>query len=66
VPPDHTFPENEAFDPNTSRWTNLAPMPYGRHGLGGDVIGDDVYFVGGSLTPGDNGATDQLLAFRLP
>jgi hypothetical protein len=31
----------------------------------GDVIGDDAYFVGGSLTPGDKGATDQLLMFHL-
>jgi len=30
------------------------------------VIGDDAYFVGGSLTPGDSGATDQLIMFRLP
>lgn len=66
LPPDHTFPENEAYDPNTNRWTSLAPMPHGRHGFGGDVIGDDAFFVGGSLTPGDKGATDQLLVFHLP
>lgn len=63
---DHTFPENEAYDPNTDRWTSLAPMPHGRHGFGGDVIGDDAFFVGGSLSPGDKGATDQLLMFHLP
>lgn len=66
LPPDHTFPENEAFDPKTDQWTTLSPMPHGRHGFGGDVIGDDAYFVGGSLTPGDNGATDQLIVFHLP
>jgi hypothetical protein len=66
LPPDHTFPENEGFDPNTGRWTTLKPMPHGRHGFGGDRIDDGVYFVGGSLTPGDGGATDQLLMFRLP
>jgi hypothetical protein len=66
LPPDHTFPENEAFDPKTNRWTSLAPMPHGRHGFGGDVIGDGAYFVAGSLTPGDKGATDQLLRFHLP
>jgi hypothetical protein len=66
LPPDHTFPENEGYDPKTDRWTTLAPMPHGRHGFGGDRIGDDVYFVGGSLTPGDGGATDQLLMFHLP
>jgi hypothetical protein len=42
-------------------------MPHGRHGFGGDTIGDRVYFVGGSLNPGDKvGTTDQLLMFRLP
>jgi hypothetical protein len=66
LPPDHTFPENEACDPQTDRWTALAPMPHGRHGFGGDRIGDAAYFVGGSLTPGDSGATDQLLMFKLP
>jgi hypothetical protein len=63
LPPDHTFPENEAFDPKNNRWTSLAPAPHGRHGFGGDVIGDDAFFVGGSLTPGDRGATGQLLMF---
>jgi len=66
LPPDHTFPENEAYDPKTNRWITLAPMPHGRHGFGGDVIGDDAFFVGGSLTPGDRGLTDQLLMFHLP
>jgi N-acetylneuraminic acid mutarotase len=66
LPPDHTFPENEAYDPNTKSWTSLAPMPDGRHGFGGDVIGDNVFFVAGSLTPGDRGSTDQLLMFHLP
>ena len=65
LPPDHTFPENEAFDPKTGAWTTLAPMPHGRHGFGGGVIGDTAYFVGGSLSPGGGGTTDQLIAFRL-
>jgi N-acetylneuraminic acid mutarotase len=66
LPPDRTFPENEAYDPKTGHWTTLSPMPHGRHGFSGDVISDNAYFVGGSLTPGDAGATDQLLMFRLP
>ncbi|MFY9838348.1 MAG: kelch repeat-containing protein [Xanthobacteraceae bacterium] len=36
LPPDHTFPENEAYDPNTDSWATLSPMPQGRHGFGGD------------------------------
>ncbi len=64
LPPDHAFPENEAYDPRTDQWTSLAPMPHGRHGFGGDVMDDNAYFVGGSLTRGDAGATDQLLMFH--
>jgi hypothetical protein len=60
------FSKKEAYDPKTDRLTTLSPMPHGRHGFGGDVISNDAYFVGGSLTPGDAGATDQLLLFRLP
>jgi len=66
LPPDHTFPENLGYDPNADRWTTLAPMPHGRHGFGGDAIGDDAYFVGGALNPGGGGLTDELLAFHVP
>ena len=27
LPPDHTFPDNEAYNPKTDRWTTFAPMP---------------------------------------
>jgi hypothetical protein len=40
--------------------------PAGRHGFGGAVIGSNAYFVGGSLTPGGGGITDQLIMFSLP
>ena len=40
----------QAYDAKTDRWVTLAPMPAGRHGFGGAVIGPNVYFVGGSLT----------------
>ena len=67
LPPDHTFPDNEAYDPKTGGWKTLAPMPHGRHGFGGAVVGDNAYFVGGSLNPGGKGgSTDQLLMFHLP
>jgi hypothetical protein len=26
-----TYPEFEAYDPKTGRWTSLAPMTHGRH-----------------------------------
>jgi hypothetical protein len=41
-------------------------MPHGRHGFGGAAIGDNAYFVGGSLNPGGGGITDQLIMFSLP
>ena len=64
--PDHTFPENEAYDPKTNAWTTLAPMPHGRHGFGGAAIGGDVYFVGGNLGLGGGQTTDQLIMFHMP
>jgi len=63
LPPDYTFSENEAYSPKTDSWTTLTAMPHGRHGFGGGVIDQYAYFVGGSLTPGDGGATDQLIRF---
>jgi hypothetical protein len=66
LPPDHTFPDNEGYDAKTDSWITLSPMPHGRHGFGGGVIGRYAYFVGGSLTPGDGGPTDQLIRFSLP
>jgi hypothetical protein len=47
LPPNHTFPENEGYDAASDRWAALAPMPAGRHGFGGAVIGSNAYFVGG-------------------
>jgi len=66
LPPNHTFPENESYDAASDRWVALAPMPAGRHGFGGAVIGSNAYFVGGSLTPGGGGITDQLIMFSQP
>jgi len=61
-----TFPQNEAFDPATGKWTTLAPLPEARHGFGAAVLGDRVFFAGGSLKPGSGGVTDQLIVFSLP
>jgi hypothetical protein len=65
-PPDRALQENEAYDVEENRWVPLATMPYGRQGFGGGTIGDSAYFVGGSLTPGDGGATDRLWMFHSP
>jgi hypothetical protein len=66
LPPDYTFPNNEAFDPKSNTWRALAPMPEGRHGTGAATIDDHVYLAGGSLKPGGRGVTDQLIVFTLP
>jgi hypothetical protein len=62
----NTFVENEGYDLKAKTWGTLVPMPEGRHGFGGDVIGANAYFVGGSLKPGSGGITDQLIMFTLP
>ena len=66
LPPEHTFPENEAYDLASGAWRTLAPMPAGRHGLGAAVVGASAFAVGGALGPGGRGITDQLIMFTLP
>lgn len=63
--PTGTNSENEAYDPRTDSWRTLAPMPGGRHATGAATDGERVYVAGGSLTPGDAGATNQLIVFSL-
>jgi N-acetylneuraminic acid mutarotase len=66
LPPDYTFPNNEAFDPKANTWQTLAPMPEGRHGTMDATLGDHVYLAGGSLKPGGRGVTDEMIVFTLP
>src|SRR2546429_9856737 len=66
LPPNHTFPENEGYDAANDRCTALAPMPAGRHGFGGGVIGPNAYFVGGRLSPGGCRRTWSCITLRLP
>jgi hypothetical protein len=63
--PTGAYSENEGFDLDSGRWLTLAPLPAGLHGLGAAVMGDSIYFVGGSFSTGTRAATDQLLAFHL-
>ena len=37
----------ERFDPNTSEWTVVRPMPSVRSGIGVTVIGHHIYVLGG-------------------
>jgi hypothetical protein len=61
-----TFPEFEAYDPKTGRWTSLSPMPNGRHGFGGAVVGRNLYFAAGGIECGGGGRSNELLVFSLP
>jgi len=44
----------------------LTPMPLGKHGIGGVVLGGSVYVPGGSGTRGGAGVTAELMTFNLP
>lgn len=46
------FPQehmNNRYDPKTDTWTQLAPMPTGRGGLGAAVVDNSIYAVGGRV-----------------
>ena len=47
-----TFDEAERFDPMTSRWEVLPPMPTARHGLGAASFGEAIYVLSGGPEPG--------------
>jgi N-acetylneuraminic acid mutarotase len=59
------FVENEAYDPRTDRWTILAPMPSGRHGIQAATDGQSVFIPGGAPACA-TAASDTLLTFTLP
>lgn len=63
--PYYCFVDNEAYDLAAGKWVTLKPLPGGRHAFAGGVIGNSVYFAGGSLSPGAAGSTDQLLEFTI-
>ncbi len=55
----------EAYDPKTDRWTPLAKAPATMHAQAGVVIGDTVYFLGGSTSCGSDKPSLAVYAFRL-
>ena len=57
---------NEGYDLKTGQWVALTPMPLGKHGIGGVVLGGSVYVPGGSSTRGGAGVTAELMTFNLP
>lgn len=62
---DTPFVANEAFDVKTGRWSTLAPMLSGRHGIQAAVVGQVLYVPGGAPVC-RTGVSDTLLTFRLP
>jgi N-acetylneuraminic acid mutarotase len=61
-----TYPENEAFDLKSGRWTSYTPMVMGRHGFGAVTVGRNLYFAGGAVECGGGQRSDELLVFNLP
>jgi len=60
------FTDNEAFDPVTNTWSELTPMPSGRHGAGAAVVGERLYVPAGGAKNGGGMFTDTLQIFTLP
>lgn len=52
--------EVEAWDPATSRWQALPPLPVGRHGTQAAALGDKVYIAAGSGNRGGGPELDDL------
>jgi hypothetical protein len=61
-----TFTQNEAFDPRTARWTELAPLPSGRHGTGAAVIADALYLPAGGPVTGGSEQSTTLYIYTQP
>jgi len=54
-----TFPQVEAYNPDTDEWTTLAPMKHPRNGQAQVGIDDKLYTAGGT-------GTDITDVFSLP
>jgi len=52
--------EVEAYDPATTRWTSMAPLPVGRHGTQATTLGGSVYIAAGSGNRGGGPELDDL------
>jgi N-acetylneuraminic acid mutarotase len=59
-----TFEEVEAYDPESDRWTPMAPMPVGRHASGAVVINGEAYIIGGNMGCGGSRPAKDVLVFK--
>jgi len=61
---DKVFASNEMYDVSSNTWYILPPLPEARHGPCGDIIGNQLFLVGGSLHKGEY-PTDLVNLFLL-
>jgi kelch-like protein 1/4/5 len=54
--------DNNRYTPATNAWTELAPMPTGRDGLGAAIIGRTIYTIGGRPETGGPCSSAEGLA----
>jgi N-acetylneuraminic acid mutarotase len=61
-----TFNQVEFYDAARDTWTQLAPMPLGRHAIGAAVVAGRIYLPGGSIVQGGRapGTTAIVDAFE--
>lgn len=64
TPPTGAFDLAESYDPDTDHWSPLAKPPAGLHAQAGAVVGDTVYFLGGSTSCGSDKPSLAVYAFR--
>jgi N-acetylneuraminic acid mutarotase len=65
TPPQGAYDLVDSYDPDTDRWSPLPNAPVGLHAQAGAVIGDTVYFLGGSMSCGSDKPSLAIYAFRL-
>lgn len=53
------------YDPRADAWTEAAPMPTPRHGVGAVAIDGSIYLVGGATRPSGNGTSALVERFTL-
>ena len=63
--PTSVFDEVERYDPATDSWSELAPLPGGRHGLAAGVFRRTLYAIGGADDASHIGSTASMVGLAL-